>query len=192
MTQASIVRTEGNAPAALVGSGSSLSLSLVPGRAQGLLLRMFANPQVLDQEERKELVGQLRECVARHPEVAELRVVYGMALCVNLDAQQAMEELGQAVALAPDSYIAHLKMGELWMRLRVCTKAEDHTRQAERLAENFAQAELARRQAATIRTMTREGIARGGYKRTPWISLARLRRFWRRDENGALAAVESQ
>ncbi len=50
-----------------------------------------------------------------------------MALCVNLDAQAAMEELAEAVALAPNSFIAHLKMGELWMRLRVCEKAEDHT-----------------------------------------------------------------
>jgi len=29
-----------------------------------------------------------------------------------------MEELGQSVRLAPNSFIAQLKMGELWMRLR--------------------------------------------------------------------------
>ena len=46
-------------------------------------------------------------------------MLYGMALCVNLEVQDAMEELGEAVSLAPDSFIAHLKMGELWMRLRV-------------------------------------------------------------------------
>jgi hypothetical protein len=32
------------------------------------------------------------------------------------------------------------------------------------LASNGAQSELARRQAATIRTMQREGIERGGYQ----------------------------
>ena len=94
----------------------------------------------------------------------ELRVLYGMALCVNLEVQDAMEELGEAVSLAPDSFIAHLKMGELWMRLRVCEKAADHTQQASKLAQNMAQSELARRQAATIRTMMREGIERGGYR----------------------------
>ena len=61
---------------------------------------------------------------------SDLRVVYGMALCVNLEAQEAMEELAEAVSLDPNSFIAHLKMGELWMRLRVCTKAQDHTRYA--------------------------------------------------------------
>ena len=43
-------------------------------------------------------------------------------------------------------------------------KAEEHTRPAALLAQNMAQSELARRQAATIRTMKREGIERGGYK----------------------------
>ena len=75
-----------------------------------------------------------------------------------------MEELGEAVSLAPNSFIAHLKMGELWMRLRVCDKAADHTRQASLLAQNLAQSELARRQAATLRTMMREGVERGGYR----------------------------
>ena len=58
----------------------------------------------------------------------------------------------KGVRLAPDSFIAQLKMGELWMRLRVIEKAEEHTRQAALLAQNMAQSELARRQAATIRT----------------------------------------
>jgi len=62
------------------------------------------------------------------------------------------------------------------MRLRVCRKAEEHTRQAALLAQNLAQAELARRQAAAIRTMLRQGIERGGY-RSPLAVLGRLRRF---------------
>jgi tetratricopeptide (TPR) repeat protein len=159
---------------------SSLSLVSIPTQTQGLLLRMFADPRVLAKNESADLVAQLRECVAQQPDVAELRVLLGMALCVNLDAQAAMEELGEAVSLAPESFIAHLKMGELWMRLRVMPKAEDHTRQAALLAQNLAQSELARRQAATIRTMMREGIERGGY-RTPWFSLARVKLFWKRN-----------
>jgi hypothetical protein len=111
-----------------------------------------------------------------------------MALCVNLEVQEAMEELREGVRLAPDSFIAQLKMGELWMRLRACKKAEEHTRQAALLAQNLAQAELARRQAAVIRAMLRQGIDRGGY-RSPLAVLGRLRQFWqrRRDESMALA-----
>jgi hypothetical protein len=176
---------------ALGAPEASSLLAVLPPQTSGLLLRMFADPSILEKGERADLVAQLRGCVAQHPDVAELRVLLGMALCVNLDAQGAMDELGEAVSLAPQSFIAHLKMGELWMRLRVMNKAEDHTRQASLLAQNLAQSEMARRQAATIRTMRREGIERGGYG-TPWLSLARLRRLWSRNRREAevLATVD--
>jgi hypothetical protein len=191
MTDDAIVHTTETPGNALTSSQPSLSLALLPQQAQGLLLRMFANPNLLAKHERTLLAAQLRECVALHPKVSDLRVVYGMALSVSLDAQQAMEELGEAVALDPNSFIAHLKMGELWMRLRVCTKAQDHTHQAAMLAQNMTQAEMARRQATTLRTMLREGIERDGY-RTPWFSIARVRRFWNRNraKADALATVD--
>src|SRR6202171_5781679 len=151
---------------ALSPSIAPSALVPVPEKARGLLLRMFADPYVLEDSERGELVGQLRESVSAYPEVPELRVLLGMALCVNLEVQEAMEELREGVRVAPDSFIAQLKMGELWMRLRVCRNAEEHTRQAALLAQNLAQAELARRQAAAIRTMLRQGIERRGYCRT--------------------------
>src|SRR5256714_4178358 len=147
----------------------------VPEGARQLLLRMFADPYVLGECERAELVAQLRESVSAHPEVAELRVLLGMALCVKLEVQEALEELGEGVRLAPDSFIAQLKMGELWMRLRVCRKAEKHTRQAALLAQNLAQAELARRQGGAVRATVREGIERGGYQ-GPFDLLARFGR----------------
>ncbi|MGH9574420.1 MAG: hypothetical protein ACRD40_12950 [Candidatus Acidiferrales bacterium] len=166
------------------------AFGLIPHSARPLLGRMFANPNALAGEEKTALVSELRAAVISNPKVSELRVLYGMALCVNLDAQEAIEQLGEAVALAPDSFIVHLKMGELWMRLRVCTKAENHTHQAALLAENFAQAELARKQAATIRQMLREGIERGGYARKSWLSLERLRRLWSRNRTEELTVAE--
>jgi hypothetical protein len=174
---------------ALAPSVDASSLVPVPEKARRLLLRMFADPYVLEQGERAELVGRLRESVSAHPEVAELRVLLGMALCVNLEVPEAIEELRESVRLAPNSFIAQLKMGELWMRLRICRKAEAHTRQAALLAQNLAQAELARRQAAAIRTMLRQGIERGGY-RSPLAVLGRLRRFWRRRQDESLAAFD--
>lgn len=183
-----------NETGALARSSSSLSLSLIPSQVRAPLLRMFADPATLAKEERADLVKHLRQCVVKNPENADLRVVLGMALCVNLEAQAAMDEFGEAVSLAPNSFIAHLKAGELWMRLRVMNKAEDHTRQASLLAQNMAQAELARRQAANIRTIRRKGLERDGY-RTPWLSIARLKRFWNRNrgeaETEALATVDA-
>lgn len=192
-TETHIVPANQNSVEALAASATSAPLSLagVPARTQGLLLRMFADPRVLAKEEKAEIVNQLRECVALHPKISDLRVVYGMALSVNLDAQQALEELGEAVTLDPNSFIAHFKMGELWMRLRVCEKARDHTHYAATLAQNLAQAEMARRQATMLRTMMREGVDRNGY-RTPWLSFGRLRRLWSRNrgESESLATAD--
>ena len=166
---------------------SSLALNSIKPETQGRLLRMFADPYLLEKEDRVALIEQLRECVNRYPQVSELRVLLGMALCVNLDVHPAIEELKESVKLAPNSFIAQLKLAELWMRLRVIDKAEEHTRLAALLAQNLAQADLARKQAATIRTMKREGIERGGYG-TPWRSFMRpLRRLWVRRDRSEVA-----
>jgi hypothetical protein len=165
---------------------SSLALTSIDSQTQELLLRMFADPYLLEKDERAVLVEQLRTCVDQFPEVAELRVLLGMALCVNFEVHPAIEEFKQSVRLAPESFIAQLKLGELWMRLRVCDQAEEHTRAASRLAQNLAQVELARKQAAAIRTMKRTGIERGGHK-LPFSSLsASLRSLWNGRSSRAL------
>ncbi len=192
MNDASIVSSNENTPNSLTVSAPLLPIASIPAKTQQGLRRMFADPRLLEKRECEDLVAELRQCVAQHPNVSELRVLLGMALCVNLDPQAAMEELAEAVALAPDSFIAHLKAGELWMRLRVMNKAENHTHQAAMLAQNPAQSELARRQAATIRTMRQNGIERDGY-RTPWLSFGRLRRFWTRKRSSEeLATADAQ
>lgn len=172
---------------ALTTQVSSVAIASIDSQTQELLLRMFADPYLLEKEERAVLVKQLRACVNQFPEVAELRVLFGMVLCVNFEVQPAIEEFKESVRLDPGSFIAQLKLGELWMRLRVCDQAEEHTRAASRLAQNLAQVESARKQAAAIRTMKRQGVERGGYK-LPFSSLsASLRSLWNRRLSGALA-----
>lgn len=177
----------------LAANASSPVLARIPVKTQGSLLRMFADPHLLEKQERAELVQGLRECVRANPNVSELRVLFGMALCVDFNVQDAIEELREGVRLAPDSFIAHLKMGELWMRLRVTEKAEEHTHQAALLARNTMQSELARRQAATLRTLVHNGIKREGpsYK-GPWHLVTILRKLWKRDraEGDALAPAD--
>ena len=132
-------------------------------RTRSNLVRMFRDPYILEKEERVELIRQLREAIALEPDVPELRVLLGMTLCVNFEAQIAMEVLREAVQLAPENFLARLKFGELLMRLRVCSPAMEHTQIAANLAANPVQSELARRQAAALRTMMREGVERGNY-----------------------------
>lgn len=136
---------------------------VLDAEASHQLTRMFRDPRVLEPAERTELVARLREAVALAPHVAEVKVLLGMALSVDLQAQEAMEVLRAATRQAPDCFIAHLKFGELLMRLRICRQAEEETHKAALLAANAAQSELARRQAATIRVMLREGVERGGF-----------------------------
>lgn len=137
--------------------------AVLRGETSGLLLRMFRDPRVLEPNERGDLIAQLRTAIDLEPRVPEIRVLLGMALSVDLQAQEALEQLREATHQAPDCFIARLKFGELLMRLRICSQAAEETQVAAKLATNDFQAELARKQAATIRTMLREGIERGGY-----------------------------
>jgi hypothetical protein len=136
---------------------------VIEPRAFHSLQKMFRDPRILEPHERGDLIAQLRRAVALAPDVPEVRVLLGMALCVDVRAQEGMEVLREAVNQAPDCFVARLKFGELLMRLRICDQAAEHTHRAAELASNAIQSELARRQATTIRTMQREGIERGGY-----------------------------
>ena len=190
ITNTDIVVDDRNTKTALNARVSSLALASIPPQTQTLLLRMFADPYLLEKDDRASLVAQLRDCVTQYSEVSELRVLLGMALCVNLDAQAAIEELRESVRLAPNSFIAQLKLGELWMRLRVVDKAEEHTRLAALLSQSLAQSELARRQSASLRTMKREGIERGGYQ-SPFGKVTHLfRRRWTRQRSEASVALD--
>ena len=143
---------------------------------------MFADPCVLDKAERTNLVGQLRECVKAHPRVSELRVLFGMALCVNFEVPDAIEELREGVRLAPHSFIAHLKMGELWMRLRVMDKAEEHTHRAALLAGNRVNRNW--RGGRRLDPSDEARRYRAGRVQGPWLAVTRtVRRLWRRDES---------
>jgi hypothetical protein len=144
-------------------SSAPLSLPAAIDPETGRLLqRMFRDPRVLESDERASLVAQLRSAVELEPHVPEIRVLYGMALSVDLQVQESLEQLRESTRQAPDCFIARLKFGEILMRLRICDQAAEHTQKAAELAVNDMQADLARRQATTIRTMRREGIERGG------------------------------
>ena len=135
---------------ALAGAASSPVLARIPAKTQGSAVEDVRGSELLDKGERGELVEGCADASWRTRKYRNCESCYGMALCVDFEVQDAIEELSEGVRLAPDSFIAQLKMGELWMRLRVIEKAEEHTHQAAMLAQNATQSEMARRQAATI------------------------------------------
>jgi tetratricopeptide (TPR) repeat protein len=171
-----LVRSE-HAPLTLPGA-------IDPGLSNQLQ-RMFRDPRALEPIERRDMIARLREAVELAPHVPEVRVLLGMALCVDLQAQDALEELREAVKLNPDCFIAQFKFGELLMRLRICGKAAEHTQRAVQLASNDVQAELARKQAAAIRVMLREGVERGGFE----ALLPKVLRFRRKSTSASTAPV---
>jgi hypothetical protein len=193
MNTETIVETEGREIALI--SKPALDLAILPARGRTLLLQMFTDPYLLQKEERVVLIKNLRECVAANLETSDLRVVLGMALCVNFEVEAAIDELEEGLRLAPNSFIANLKMGELWMRLRVMEKSERFTHQAALLANNPAQAEMARKQAATLRALKHEGLQRNvlPFKLPPFV-VAFFRKLWKRDQaqDEALAVADIQ
>ncbi|HEY5055450.1 MAG TPA: hypothetical protein VII58_04775 [Acidobacteriaceae bacterium] len=148
----------------IVTDADELSLAtLLPVNTLAQVTTMFRDPYVLEKHERVELIEQLRHAVALEPSIVELRVILGMALCTNFEAQTALEELREATLMAPDNFFARLKLGEMLMRLRICTQAAEQTHIAAQLACHPIQSEMARKQASAIRTMLREGVERGGH-----------------------------
>lgn len=63
-----------------------------------------------------EAVNDLEQLCAEHPDWAVARAYYGIALLGIARVTEARETLEDAVALAPDSFICHLRYGEFLAR----------------------------------------------------------------------------
>src|SRR5260370_34060408 len=62
-TNTDIVLNDPKTKANLSARVSSLALASIPQETQGLMLRMFADPYILEKDERASLLAQLRDCV---------------------------------------------------------------------------------------------------------------------------------
>lgn len=182
--------TLANRRSQLASSPWEQSLSpLVPAAGRPLLARMFSDPRSLERAEQTELVAILRQAVESHPGQAELRVLLGMACCTASDPQPALEELQTATELAPDYFLARLKLGELCMRLRMVDRAESETREASLLASHPLQIELARRQSQQIREMRRGGLLRPSLSWPLWKRRDQKQQWMNRESNAVPARL---
>lgn len=97
-----------------------------------------------------------RQC-SEDPESANLRTCLGMAYAMNYEVYKSLDALEEARRLDGDHFIAQLKYGELFYRLRALERAEAETLEAVELAHNGWELSLARKQLQEIRRLRREG-----------------------------------
>lgn len=143
-----------------VAAGIPLAPAAAPGReVSRLLLGMFRDPDALDAGDRRHLIAQLRAAVKIDPDAAETRALLSMVLYIDVQTQEALEQMREAVRRSPDCFIARLKLGEMLMRLRNCDQAAEETQKAAQLASNAVQSDLARNQSAAIDAlMQQDGV----------------------------------
>ena len=97
-----------------------------------------------------------RQC-SENPASANLRTCLGMAYAMNYEVYKSFDALEEARRLDQDNFVAQLKYGELYYRLRALERAEAETLQAVELAQSGWELSLARKQLQEIRKLKREG-----------------------------------
>jgi hypothetical protein len=143
--------------------------SLIAVGAARLPALPWRDPQSVPPEKLAELIVSLKQACAREPQNAALRTCLGMAHAMNYDVYASMAALEAAIAIAPRDFLARLKYGELFYRLRVRNRAEKETLCALELACSRSELSLARKQLAQIRQLDK-----GGASRPEWTKSLRL------------------
>jgi hypothetical protein len=154
-----IVNPKSRPPVNLRAAEGSLGLPSLPWR----------DPHTVPPEKLAEVIANLKDACAQHPENSALHTGLGMAYAMNYEVYNSMAALESALAIAPRDFFARLKYGELFFRLRVRNRAEQETLRALELAGRPWELSLARTQLAQIRQLDQ-----GGQSRPEWTKSLRL------------------
>jgi len=115
------------------------------------------------------LISTLKQACTQNPQNAPLHTLLGMAHAMNYDVYPSMAALESAIRISPQDFLAQLKYGELFFRVRALNRAEQETLRALELATSPLQISIARKQLAQIRH-----AAHGGNSRPPLTKSLRL------------------
>ena len=126
----------------------------------------WRDPHSVPPEKLAELIVSLEEACTLNPANADLRTCLGMAHAMNYDVYRSMDALEEACRIAPENFFAQLKYGELFYRLRIMDRAEEHTLRALDLSINAFELALARRQLSEIRRLQRKGLLRPAWTKS--------------------------
>jgi hypothetical protein len=146
----------------------SLDLT-IPSGLDRLPSLPWRDPHSLPPEKLARLISALRRACAKNPASATLRTCLGMAHAMNYDVYSSMEALESAVQISPQNFLAQLKYGELFFRVRALDRAELETLRALELAATPLELSAAHKQLAQIRQ-----TSRGGHSRPPLLKSLRL------------------
>jgi tetratricopeptide (TPR) repeat protein len=136
---------------------TSASASVAPVRLPPVPWR---DPHTVPPERLEQYIRSLERACEENPRSADLRTCLGMAYAMNYEVYKSMDTLDQARRLEGNLFLAQLKYGELYYRLRALERAEAETLEAVELAENGWELSLARKQLQEIRRLKREGAQR--------------------------------
>jgi len=123
----------------------------------------WRDPHSVPPEKLAELIASLKQACSENPQNAALHTCLGMAHAMNYDVYPSMAALESAIRIAPQNFLAQLKYGELFLRLRALVRSEQETLRALELATSSWELALARKQLAQIRQ-----LAHGGHSRPLW------------------------
>ena len=130
---------------------------IAPASLPVLLPTLWRDPHTVPPEELREIISRLELACQEHPGSADLYTCLGMARAMNHEAYLSLDALEHARRLEPASFWAQYKYSELLYRLRALPRAEKETLAALELAQDGAQAAMARKQLQEIRRLTRDG-----------------------------------
>ncbi len=91
-----------------------------------------------------EAVGVLRQAAEIAPESHDVQLVFGIALMRAMEMYQAIAAFEAAIALDPESFFAHFRLGEAYMRVGVPTRAKEYLNQALQVSKTPEQRKMVR------------------------------------------------
>jgi Tfp pilus assembly protein PilF len=82
--------------------------------------------EALEFNRNEEAVGVMRQAAELAPDSHDVQLVLGLALMRSMELQEAIAAFEAAIAIDPQSFFAHFRIAEAYMRVGVPTRAKEY------------------------------------------------------------------
>jgi tetratricopeptide (TPR) repeat protein len=100
--------------------------------------------EALERDHFEEAAGSLQQAANLAPDSAPIQLALGIALLRLVDVCGAMNALERATELEPEGFYPHFRLGELYLRIGVPTKAREQLQRAIDLSSNSEERRMVR------------------------------------------------